>query len=221
LRAPIARARGVTNGTIGMRISSRSLRPVLVIVSVGVAGLWGLSLPVDAAMFQWTTPDGVIGITDDPGRIPEAYRSTAKPYQTPKGDGATLQRFSPDASSPATAPPPTAPTDAPPGWTPPTDAPPAGPVDQNGHDQAWWQEQVRSLKGERAGVQQERERVEQRLNKVFYFGRDTPQEQQEQAVLRKELETMDQDLARIDQRLTGGLPDEARQAGAPPGWLRE
>jgi hypothetical protein len=202
LRAPIARARGVTNGTIGMRISSRSLRPVLVLVSVGVAGLWGLSLPVDAAMFQWTAPDGVIGMTDDPGRIPEAYRSTAKPYQTPKGDGSTLQRFSPDASSSATA-------------------PPAGEVDQNGHDRAWWQERVRSLNGERAAVQQERERVEQRLNKVFYFGRDTPQEQQEQAVLRKELETMDQDLARIDQRLTGGLPDEARQAGAPPGWLRE
>jgi hypothetical protein len=43
---------------------------------------------------------------------------------------------------------------------------------------------------------------------------------QEQQTLRRRIKELDDQLVQIDRLLTDDLPDEARKAGAPPGWLR-
>lgn len=160
--------------------------------------------PAAAAMYQWTTPDGVIGLTDDPGRIPEQYRATARPYQNPETQPPVKQRpagaAGPDSSSVATN--------------------AAADVDQNGHDQAWWHERVQSLIDERTDLTSQRNALNQKYNQLHYFGRDTIGELNLQQTLYKQIADLTQEIDTINQQLTSGLPDEARQAGAPPGWLR-
>jgi hypothetical protein len=166
--------------------------------------------PAAAAMYQWTTPDGVIGLTDDPGRIPDQYRSTAKPYQAPEIEP-PLNRPAAKTVTPAPSPSMTARESV---------APPAAEVDQHGHDRAWWLARVQALTDQRAGLVDEQNTVEQKFNQLHYFGRETPEELSLQQTLRQELDDLTTRIAKIDQQLTSGLPDEARRAGAPPGWLR-
>jgi hypothetical protein len=160
-----------------------------------------------AAMYQWTTPDGTIGLTDDPGRIPDQYRATAKPYQNPETRPSVKQppagATAPEASSSVA-----------------TNAPAAADVDQNGHNRAWWRERIQSLTNERADLTSQRDALNQKYNQLHYFGRETIEERTLQQTLRKQLDDLTQGIDDINHQLTSGLPDEARQAGAPPGWLR-
>lgn len=199
-----------------MTRSALSWRLVLLAASLtAIVGLDGGPSPADAAMYQWTTPDGVIGLTDDPGRIPEPYRSTAKPYRS--NHSAPLSQPEP---APRAAPGDRAADSSPPA-TSPAGRELLGEVDLNGHDRAWWQAQIRTLRQERAALQRQREDAEQKLNQLHYFGRETPEELEEQQMLQRHLDELGQKVAHIDQRLSADLPDEARKAGAPPGWLRD
>jgi len=164
-----------------------------------------------AAVYQWTTPDGVIGLTDDPGRIPDQYRATAKPYESP---GTTPLSRQPAAKNGQPHPPPA-----------PSAAGPAEPttvnVDHNGHDRAWWQARVQELKAQRADLVDQREKAEKRSNEIQYFGRQTYGELNEVQVLRQQMDDLTSQIKGIDQQLASDLPNEARKAGAPMGWLRD
>ena len=168
--------------------------------------LLSATVPADAAMYQWTAPDGSIGLTDDPGRIPEPYRSTARPYHTP---GSEFTIAPPVSDAPPALP-----------ATPPAEETPAGEVDLNGHDRAWWEERIASVQVEQTALLEEREEAQEKLNQVQYLGNNTVKEMQEQQALQRRIKELDDQLAQIDRLLTDGLPDEARKAGAPPGWLR-
>lgn len=165
--------------------------------------------PTAAAMYQWTTPDGTIGLTDDPGRIPDQYRNTARPYGSPEE--------SPPLKPPATTTPPRAPSSV--ATTSPAVSPEAS-VDQNGHDKAWWQARVQALTDQRADLIRQRSETEQKFNQLHYFGRETIEELALQKKLRQQLDDLTNEITTIDQQLTASLPDEARRAGAPSGWLR-
>ncbi|MEW6325588.1 MAG: DUF4124 domain-containing protein [Nitrospirota bacterium] len=181
------------------RTSGRSLTRSW-LVAGAFAACWGAMTPAGAAVYQWTTPDGVIGLTDDPGRIPEQYRASAKPYRGPGSELSTVA--SPEAPS-----------------TPAESAPPAEETDLFGHDEAWWKARVESLRAQRTKTQQEREAAEQKFNQLRYFGRETLEELQEQQMLQRHIDQLTEQLAKIDQQ-TRALSEEARKAGAPPGWLR-
>lgn len=159
-----------------------------------------------AAMYQWTTPDGTIGLTDDPGRIPDQYRHTAKPYQAPEVQP-PVNRPTAKAGAPAVP-------------APGAAAPSETEVDQNGHDRALWQTQVRDLTDQRADLVKERNELEQKFNQLHYFGRETTEELNLQQAMQAQLDDLTNKINTIDHQLTASLPDEARRAGAPPGWLR-
>lgn len=163
-----------------------------------------------ATFYEWTTPDGVIGLTDDPGRIPEKYRKTAKPF-----DSSGNASYSTQPAANAGQPQPSTPdgTSAPATSTTST-------VDQNGHDQAWWHARVQQLKSERADLVSQQEQDQKKFNEIQYFGRQTYGELHEQQILREKIDNMTGQIKQIDQQLTIGLPNEARQAGAPLGWVR-
>jgi len=164
--------------------------------------------PTAAATYQWTTPDGSIGLTDDPGRIPDQYRSTAKPY-----GGVEASPPQPPATAPPTKPHSSVAT------TTPAVSSDAN-VDQNGHDQAWWQARVQALNDQRTDLTKQRSEIEQKFNQLHYFGRETIEELALQQKLRQQLDDLTSEINAINQQLTSSLPDEARRAGAPPGWLR-
>jgi len=164
--------------------------------------------PAAAIMYQWTAPDGSIGLTDDPGRIPEQYRATAKPYQSPD---------MPPASTPPSGAAPE--SDAPSSVA--TTAPATADVDNNGHDRAWWRDRVKTLTDQRADLTGQRNKLEEKFNQLYYFGTETIGELQLQQSLREQLDDLAGQISDIDQQLTSGLPDEARRAGAPPGWVRD
>jgi hypothetical protein len=163
-----------------------------------------------AAIYQWTTPDGVIGLTDDPGRIPDKYRATAKPYEPPDTAPLSIQPAV-EVNQPQPSPPTPADVETEPTMT----------VDQNGHDRAWWQARVQELKGQRADLVDQQEQTEKKVNEIQYFGRQTAGERQEQFQLNQQIDDLKKQIKAIDQQLTSGLADEARRAGAPQGWVRE
>jgi len=170
----------------------------------------GLAWPgVGAATFyEWTTPDGVIGLTDDPGRIPAQYRTTAKPYESP---GVAPYSIQPAAN--AGQPPPSPPASEP-------DSSMTSAVDQNGHDRAWWQARVQELKSQRTDLISQQEQAQKKFNEIQYFGRQTYGELHEVELLREQIDDKTDQIKQIDQQLTSDLPNEARQAGAPLGWVR-
>lgn len=173
----------------------------------------GLALPsVGAATFyEWTTPDGSIGLTDDPGRIPEPYRKTAKPYDSP---GVAPYSTQPSANAGQPQPTPSA-----------SDAGPAGPaiplLDKNGHNRDWWQARLHDLKNQRAELVERKNQAEKKSNEIQYFGRQTYGELNEVETLRQQIDEYGEQIKSIDQQLSTELPNEARQAGAPQGWVRD
>jgi hypothetical protein len=163
-----------------------------------------------AAVYQWTTPDGVIGLTDDPGRIPDKYRATAKPYESPGTAPLSIQPAAKTGQSQPSPPAPDAVTTA-----------PMTTVDQNGHDRAWWQARVQQLKSQRVDLVDQQEKDKKRVNEIQYFGRQTAGERQEQFQLNQHIDDLKKQIDAIDQQLASGLANEARQAGAPLGWVRD
>jgi len=185
--------------------------PVMAGLATGMAfGLMGGPVigPATAVMYQWTTPEGVIGLTDDPGRIPEQYRATAKPYGN---------------AAPAPAPKQTPTPTAKPQPIPATAAPesPAPAVDNNGHGRDWWQARVQELRDQRADLVRQQAEAEKKFNEIHYFGRETYGELQLAQTLRQRADDLGKQIDAVDQQLTSGLANEARQAGAPVGWVRD
>jgi len=183
-------------------------------VRLVIAALWAtgwLMWPTvgTATFYQWTTPDGEIGLTDDPGRIPPKYRATAKPYVSPgETPVSTVQPTAKSAQTQRSAP-----------ATGPAESTPL--LDHNGHDRAWWQARVHELKAQRAELVDQRKQVEKKSNEIQYFGRQTYGELNEVQKLRDQINDIGDQIKVIDQQLAHDLPNEARQAGAPPGWLRD
>ncbi|HXZ24957.1 MAG TPA: hypothetical protein VEI24_01950 [Nitrospiria bacterium] len=191
---------------------------------LGVATLWAtlwvalwaagwLMWPgvVSATFYEWTTPDGSVGLTDDPGRIPPKYRATAKPV-TP-GD-VPLSTVKPSANPVQS---PSSPSDSGAGQSGSS----IPHFDHNGHDKAWWQARVQELKDQRTELADQRKQLENKSNEVWYFGNQSAGARQEAYQLKQQADDLKNQIDNIDHQLSVDLPNEARLAGAPPGWLRD
>ncbi len=112
---------------------------------------------------------------------------------------------------------------------------PGVPADENGHTELWWKQQVNEWKKKLADAQDRFEKAQNDWNK--YNGLVTslppsntpnPSTSNFQATQYQDLRgasrvAMDQAQADMDEArrmLEVVLPDEARKAGAPPGWAR-
>jgi hypothetical protein len=114
-------------------------------------------------------------------------------------------------------------------------AEPSVPADNNGHTQLWWKGKIAEWKKKLAEAQARYEKAQDDWNKynglvsTLPAGTTTnPTVSDFQATQYQDLRgsarvAMDQAQADIEEAkrmLEEGLPDEARQAGAPPGWVR-
>ena len=92
-------------------------------------------------------------------------------------------------------------------------AEPSEPVDDNGHDERWWQQQVVSWANRKAQAQDELAQLEAQ-KRILTYGRNT-----ERARYRQQVDETEKRLAEARRMLDEELPKEARMAGAPRNWL--
>jgi hypothetical protein len=85
-----------------------------------------------------------------------------------------------------------------------------------------WQNRVRILRWRIAGAKADRDAVKRRLDEATLatITVKTVASRQNKERYRKELELLNKHVAGLEDELNVKLPEEARRAGAPPGWLR-
>lgn len=101
-------------------------------------------------------------------------------------------------------------------------APPVeeGPFDLNGHNEAWWREKISKWETKREEATRKLGEAETELAKLKFQNLTASMEQVETNRLLEEIDMYRKQAIEANEMLNKGLPEEARKAGAPPGWLR-
>jgi len=192
-----------------MRSDKSSLRPFLIIV---VCLLCCLSVTAvgaqdDKRLYQWTDDQGIVHVTDNLQNVPQKYR----PRATQIGQPASGEVRTGGQESRGTA----AGNDA---------VPAAGNEDQQ---KAHWQQRMIDAKLELQFAEEKSRQLEQRKSELqSKWGSSgaalPPQEAiDEMNQIGAELSRAQQEVDRARNVVNTVIPDEARRAGVPPGWLRE
>lgn len=183
-----------------------------------------IAFPGYADIYRWVDENGVENFADVEWKVPEKYRKKVKvlrePKPVPKPEEPPTPVGEEAQPSKGVEGEPVKEKDA-------VEAPkaPLGPVDSQGHDEAWWRDRVTALKKKKAELEKELAPVEAKLG---VYGQSAvrrqagvpPEQEQDYIKLAVRRDEIKKELADIDYQLNEGLPDEARKAGAPPGWLR-
>jgi hypothetical protein len=153
-------------------------------------------------VYQWTDDQGNIGFTDDPDTIPEKYRQNAE-----RMDGKTVPKKQKTNIAPA----------IPPSTVSNGDIH----LDDNGRDELWWRTRMQDLRNRKNELLGEKEKLAAGTNSLGKLGLGSIEANQQAKDTEKQLQQLDSEIKAIEQELTVSIPEEARMANAPPGWLRE
>lgn len=93
-------------------------------------------------------------------------------------------------------------------------------VDRNGHDEAWWKERVRKWETKRETATLKLGETEVMLARLRSRNLPPAQEAAEIERLTREANIYRKEAVEANEMLQNILPEEARRAGAPAGWLR-
>jgi len=212
--------RGLLSHHMGANIPGFALGLLLAFAPCAVAG----------AVYQWTDADGAIHFTDDPGRIPAKFRDTAeqlsppdKPSEPTGQPSKEIERELPPDSrtgpesevEPAPAPKPKPTIEA-----EPTSVAPSEAVDARGHNEEWWRARIKEWRDRKADAEARLADAEERLGHERFLNQGTAQMKNIQDIT-AEVEAYEKQVREADNMLMDVLPDEARRAQAPPGWLRD
>lgn len=148
-----------------------------------------------AEVYRWVDENGTPHFTDSPSKIPPAFRKRA-----------TIEEI-----GPATIIEPIAPFEY---------SDPVQQTDLNGHDQQWWRNQVRQWTEKKEEAALKLSEAEGELGKIEHGNEMITSRMAERNHLLKEIEKQQQALREAEEMIRTVLPEEARKAGAPPGWLR-
>ena len=157
-------------------------------------------------LFQWTDEKGMMHITDSLDKVPTQYRSRAQSMRQSGAVEETVQE---------------------------QPVPAGGAVrDQNAADaeadlKESWQGRILDAKRRLADAENRSQALEQRKQSIMaQWGASgatlPPQEVLDQVKqIDRDVEKTRQEISDIRNEINVGIPDEARKAGVPPGWLRE
>jgi hypothetical protein len=166
-----------------------------------------------AGIYQWTDSNGAIHFTDDPGKIPKKYHDTVQEVVRPPDEESESDGASSPEARPATKPRPEPAPDS-------DRASPPEAVDAHGHNRDWWQQRVQEWQDKKTEAQAKLADAQERLGRERFLNQTTGNAKRIQDIS-AEVSTYDAEILEAENMLTDGLPDEARKAQAPPGWLRE
>ncbi len=152
-------------------------------------------------IYEWTDTSGNVHITDDLGEVPKRYRNTIRTVEMPKGQEVGPQQQEtgeyPAASSEA----------------------------QDAAIKASWQKRLQAWKNRLADAQARYQRLDKKRQEALgQWGGPASGHLEGRA----EAERIQQDMAGVQKEIDEAkdmiekvIPEEARRAGIPPGWLRE
>jgi hypothetical protein len=179
-----------------LRPEERVYRHLVLLLMLAVA-----AAPAEAGFYRWTDAEGREFYTNELEKVPPQYRSGAKPVEVREDRVSTEPARELPAAGRST---------------------PAQPhKDLNGRGERYWKKRaddlrrkIRKREAERSALVKQQEAADQRHtvpNKA---------EQKAKRDRQRKVAKIDQDLKRLHHELDMELPDEARKAGALPGWVR-
>lgn len=155
--------------------------------------------PVLAQVYRWEDEQGVIHMTDDLQKVPEEYRERTREIILPKEKEVVSSLPKTEGSQVIT---------------------PYKDADLVGHDRKWWQNRVREWKQKKTEAEQQLAEARKQLN-MIPLNLSFPIRLQTKQEILQDIETYEKKVQEAEQVLSEELPEEARRAGAPPGWVRE
>ncbi len=153
-------------------------------------------------IYEWTDSKGGVHITDDLGEVPERYRAKVRSIEMPKGrETGPVQQET---------------TESVPGGTTAAD---------EAASKAAWQKRLRDWKTKLADAQERyRELDQRRLESLGKWGGPASghlEGRAEAEQIAKEMKGVQREIDEARNMIETIIPEEARRAGVPPGWLRE
>ena len=97
--------------------------------------------------------------------------------------------------------------------------PPGEQLDYQGHNREWWQTRLRGLKQEKRELLVQILDAKRRLDLISTDLLGIRNSRQRRKIT-EEINTLNEMLQIVDQGIKKDLPEEARKAGAQPGWVR-
>jgi hypothetical protein len=155
-------------------------------------------------LYEWTDGKGIVHLTDSLDKVPKPYRPHARRLETAPGEeAAPNQPQQQGASSPA-----------------------GNAEDQRETQQkAFWQQRVNAAKQRLAAAQQHYRELEQRQTTLLgQWGTPAyapPEARIEAERIAQEMQSVQKEIDDARNDVEVAIPEEARKAGVPPGWLRE
>ncbi len=155
-------------------------------------------------LFEWTDSKGGVHITDNLGEVPERYRSKSRKIEIPRGEevgpGQQVQETTGPSSEVA-----------------------AG--EQEAASKAAWQKRLRDWKKRLAEAQDRyRDLDQKRLEALGQWGGPASghlEGRVEAENIQKKMNEVQLEIDEAKNMIETVIPEEARRAGIPPGWLRE
>ena len=155
-------------------------------------------------LYQWTDDKGVVSITDDLAKVPPVYRDKALKLTQPQTEDVDQKRQAQPQSGYSSG---------------------SGSETADAAGKAVWQQRMRGARQRLEAAEKRYQELDQRRNELLQSwggpasGRlDTRTEadsvEQEMRGVQREIDAARNDLDVV-------IPEEARKAGVPPGWLRE
>jgi len=153
-------------------------------------------------LYEWTDSTGGVHITDQPGTVPERYRSTVRQVNAPpEGETESINKRTSHDSG----------------------------ISDNGEKEAdfkqAWQQRMQEAKRHLADLEGQYQALDQKRNEAL--GRwggvasGHLEDREEADHIEQEMKQVQQEISDIRNQIEVVIPDEAHKAGIPPGWLRE
>ncbi len=180
---------------------------MVLFVSAGVAGAEAggtdeTKKEVKRHIYEWTDDKGNVHITDDSGEVPERYRAKTRTIEMPRGQEVSPSQEAGNASSEEGS---------------------AG--EQEAASKAAWQQRLRDGKKKLADAQKSYHELEQkRQESLGQWGGPASGHLEGRAEadrIAQEMEAVQKKIDEARDMVEKVIPEEARRAGIPPGWLRE
>jgi len=93
-------------------------------------------------------------------------------------------------------------------------------LDHNGHDKAWWVNQVRIWKDKRERALEALGKAEEAFKRTRFKNYSARQKRIERKRLQEEIQVQTEELQEAEAMLHATLPERGRRAGVPSGWFR-
>ncbi len=163
-------------------------------------------------LYQWSDDKGIVHITDDPAKIPQKYRSrTEKIEQHERTESSVPPQAVPEPASGA-------------------GTGPATKIEQTeAYKKGVWQARLREWKEKLADAESRYRALEKQRDEAMQnwggpsSGRFIAEAEAQQRVqqLEEQMKVVKKEIDEARHQIDDVIPDEARKADIPPGWLRE